>query len=86
MCLAVPLLLIDVFPDRRTGTVSSGGLTREVGLDLVPDAGPGDYLLVHAGMAIEILEQETAGEILDTFRRYSELPDQLAPGTGSADE
>ena len=86
MCLAVPLLLIKVSADRTTGTASIGGLDREIGLDLVPDANIGDYLLVHAGMAIEILKEEDATTILELFRVYGDQPDQLVPGTGDSNE
>ena len=86
MCLAVPLALIDVSADRRTGTVSMAGAPREIGLDLVPEARPGDFVLIHAGMAIELLDEKEAMEILDMFRQFSDAPDQLAPEAGDGDE
>jgi len=79
MCLAVPFKLLEVSPDHREGTVAMGHSTLAVGLELVPEAKPGDYVLVHAGMAIEVLEQTEAQETLAAFREYAHLPGLLAP-------
>jgi len=79
MCLAVPLKLLEVSPDGKEGTVDMGGAPFSVGLDLVPEAKPGDYVLVHAGMAIEMLDEPDANEILKTFREYARASDILAP-------
>ncbi|MEW5815715.1 MAG: HypC/HybG/HupF family hydrogenase formation chaperone, partial [Spirochaetota bacterium] len=56
MCLAIPLELIKISSDRSTGTVRVHAGTFTVGLNLVPEARVGDFVLVHAGMAIELLE------------------------------
>lgn len=58
MCLAVPGKLLQETSGEgltRTGRLDFGGVEREVNLALVPEAKPGDYLLVHAGVAITIL-------------------------------
>lgn len=65
MCLAKPLKLIEIYGS--SGLVDMGGGTLEIGLDLVPDAKIGDYVLVHAGMAIELLEDSDAADILDAY-------------------
>ena len=80
MCLAKPLKLIAIAPDSRSGTVDIGGDTLPVGLDLVPGAKTGDYVLVHAGMAIELLDIEDAESILETYERYVTTQDRLIPG------
>ena len=80
MCLAKPLKLIDIQPDSATGTVDTGGGPLAVGIDLVPDAKIGDYVLVHAGMAIELLEEEDAASILDAYEHYVVTDGQLDPG------
>ncbi|OGP61072.1 MAG: hypothetical protein A2V67_03785 [Deltaproteobacteria bacterium RBG_13_61_14] len=79
MCLAVPFKLLEVSPDHREGTVAMGHSTLAVGLDLVPEVKPGDYVLVHAGMAIEVLQEVEARETLAAFREYAHLPGLLAP-------
>jgi len=71
--------LIGISHDRKTGVVSMGGSTLEVGLDLVPKARSGDYILVHAGIALEVMEEKDAGEILEIFRQYTRMHEQVEP-------
>ncbi len=66
MCLAIPGKLLSIEgedPMLRTGKVSFGGSVREVNLACVPEAKLGDYLLVHVGMAIEIVDEAHAQEV-----------------------
>jgi len=79
MCLALPLKLIAVSPDGREGTVDMGGAPKAVGLVLAPEARPGDYVLVHAGMALGVLEEAEAEETLKVFQEYAFVPGLLAP-------
>jgi hydrogenase expression/formation protein HypC len=68
MCLAVPGRVIEVLgndPDLRWGWVEFAGLRRQVALACVPDAGPGDYVLVHAGMALSRVDEDEARTLLD---------------------
>ena len=67
MCLAVPGELLDVAGDEaliRTGRVAFGGIVKDVSLAYVPEASPGDYVLVHAGFAITVLDEEEARKTL----------------------
>ncbi len=52
----------------ETGWVESGGLRRQVSLALVPDAQPGQWVIVHAGFAIETMSEQEATETLDMLR------------------
>jgi hydrogenase expression/formation protein HypC len=70
MCLAVPMKLIEKNEDR--GIACLGGVKRDVNLMLVPDARPGDCLIVHAGCAIEILDEEEARKTLFFLREIGE--------------
>jgi len=79
MCLAVPLKILEISADGKDGTVDMGGSAMTVGLDLVPDARPGDWVLVHAGMAIEALRDFEAEEILDTYREYARSAHVIEP-------
>jgi len=45
---------------------------REIRIDVVPDVKPGDYVMVHAGMAIEIMNQEEAQETLEMWKELSD--------------
>lgn len=70
MCLAVPGKLIETeeIGENRLGVVELEGTRRKVFLDFIPEAVPGDYVLVHAGFAISRLEEEEARatrELLD---------------------
>ena len=80
MCLAKPLKLVDIQSASATGTVDIDGGTLTVGIALVPDAKVGNYVLVHAGMAIELLEDEDAASILDAYEHYVVTGDQIDPG------
>ncbi len=72
MCLAVPGRILDEKDEAgmRLARVQFGGVTREVWLDYVPEAGPGDYVMVHVGFAISKVDPEEA-------RRTYELLEQM---------
>jgi hydrogenase expression/formation protein HypC len=68
MCLAVPGQVLSIDDDElRTATVSFGGVTKTVSLALVPEAGVGDYVIVHVGFAISKLDEEAARRTLETY-------------------
>jgi len=68
MCLAVPGQVVTVADDSlRTATVSFGGVTKSISLALVPEAGVGDYVIVHVGFAISKLDEEAARRTLQTY-------------------
>ena len=60
MCLAVPAQLVNV--NGFIGTISLTGVTRDVSLMLVPEAKVGDYVLVHAGFAMQKVDEKDAEE------------------------
>ncbi|MEG4171663.1 MULTISPECIES: HypC/HybG/HupF family hydrogenase formation chaperone [unclassified Microcoleus] len=73
MCLAVPGKVIGIEENSerngnsslwRTGKVSFGGIIKEVSLAYVPDVKIGDYVIVHVGFALSIVDQEEAEETL----------------------
>ena len=66
MCLATPGLVLAV--KEQTAQVDFFGVTRAVRLDLLPDASTGDYVLVHAGFAIQRLELAEARETIELLR------------------
>lgn len=68
MCLAVPMKLIAI--DGNNGQADAQGVKRQVALDLVPEAKVGDYVIVHAGYAIQILDEEAA---LETISMLEEM-------------
>ena len=69
MCLAVPMKVVEREGDK--GVAELEGVTREVALHFV-DAQVGDYILVHAGFAIQKVDEESALETLELFRSMME--------------
>ena len=74
MCLAVPAKIIKINGDRAQADF--GGILREVNIALV-DAKVGEYVLVHAGYAIQTLSQEEAEETLRLWKEILNDEDQL---------
>jgi len=72
MCLAVPGRIISLSntsdPFARTGRIDFAGVSREISLAYVPEATVGDYVIVHAGFALSVLDQEEARASLQAFR------------------
>jgi hydrogenase expression/formation protein HypC len=66
MCLAVPALVKSV--DGHQAEVDMGGVSRRVSIWLTPDARVGDYVLLHTGYAINIIDKEEAEETLRLLR------------------
>ncbi|HWC99085.1 MAG TPA: HypC/HybG/HupF family hydrogenase formation chaperone [Candidatus Sulfopaludibacter sp.] len=62
MCLAIPGRVIEAAQAgvNRIAKVQFGGVTRQIYLDFVPDAHPGDYILAHVGFAISVIDQAEA--------------------------
>jgi len=62
MCLAVPMKVVSV--KGNTAVAEFGGLKKEVNVELVAGVKKGDYLIIHAGCAIEKLDRDYAEETL----------------------
>lgn len=76
MCLAVPgkLLSIEgVDPTFRTGKVNFGGIVKDVNLSYVPEANIGDYVLVHVGFALTIVDEDEATKVFTYLKEMDEL-------------
>jgi len=71
MCLAIPALI--KFIEDKEAEADMGGITRRVSLWLTPEAKVGDYVLVHTGYAIDIMDQEEARETLKLLEEIAEL-------------
>ena len=83
MCLSIPGKLIEITQTLdetfRLGRVSFDGVVKEVNLTLVPQAGVGDYVMVHVGAAIAVVNEEEAVRTFEVLRQLGEL-DELNPG------
>ena len=76
MCLAVPGKILDIEGDDvmlRRGRVNFGGIVKEVNLGYTPEARVGDYVIVHVGFAISVVDEEEAERVFDYLREMDEL-------------
>jgi hydrogenase expression/formation protein HypC len=73
MCLSLPAKVIAI--DGEMAEVSVGGALFRAGLQMVDDVSVGDYVLLHAGFAIEKLKEEDA---LETLRLLQEMDDSMS--------
>lgn len=88
MCLAIPGKLIEIDADddplTRGGLVDFGALQKRVALCCVPEARAGDHVLVHAGLAIAVVDAERAAALLEALRATGELEELEAGGDADA--
>ncbi len=80
MCLAIPGKIISSQMDNgiRVGRVQFGGITRETCLDFVPEASVGDYVIVHVGFAISLVDSEEAARSYQLLESMGLLKEELA--------
>jgi hydrogenase expression/formation protein HypC len=81
MCLAIPGRILSMAGDdplMRVGRVDFGGIVKEINLAYVPEAALGDYVLVHVGFAISVIDAAEAARIFDYLREISELGEEGA--------
>lgn len=83
MCLSIPGKLIEITAQLdeifRVGRVSFDGVVKEVSLTLVPEAKVNDYVMVHVGAAISIVDEEEAKITFDLLKQLGELHDLDVP-------
>jgi hydrogenase expression/formation protein HypC len=79
MCLSIPGKLIEITAELdetfRVGRVSFDGVIKEVSLTLVPEAKVNDYVLVHVGAAISVVDEEEAKKTFELLKQLGELND-----------
>jgi hydrogenase expression/formation protein HypC len=83
MCLGIPGKIVEIWGEQdpllRMGRVDFGGIVREVSLAYVPEALPGDYVIVHVGFALHTVDEQEAQETLKLLKEI----DAIAEETGS---
>lgn len=81
MCLAIPgkIVSIDkhVDPLLRNGKVNFGGIIKNVNLSLTPEAETNQYVLVHVGSAISIIDEEEARKVFEILKESGDLEEEL---------
>jgi hydrogenase expression/formation protein HypC len=87
MCLAVPGKIIEIAgedPYFRTGRVNFGGIIKQVSLACVPEAKVDDYVLVHVGMALSVVDEKEAAEVFTYLKAMGELEELSTPPPADA--
>lgn len=83
MCLAVPGKIVTLSVEEhlglRRGKVDFGGIRKEVCLDYTPEARVGDYVMVHVGFALSVVNEEEAHRVFDALRELDLLDDLTVP-------
>ena len=84
MCLAVPGKIVDIVEDAnlglRRGKVDFGGIRKDVCLGYTPEARVGDYVLVHVGFALTVVDEQEAQRVFEALEQLDQL-DELREST-----
>jgi len=77
MCLAIPGKIVEIMeagePTLRWGKVDFAGVRKEVSLAFTPEAQPGDYVLVHVGFALNVVDEAEARKIFESLAEMEAL-------------
>jgi hydrogenase expression/formation protein HypC len=85
MCLAVPGKIATILEEKslglRCGKVDFGGVLEEVRLDYIPEARVGDYVLVHVGFALTVVDEHEAQRTLEALGQPNQLEELQSSAT-----
>ena len=85
MCLAIPGKILRIQEEQnlglRRGKVDFGGIPREVCLDYTPEARVGDYVLVHVGFAVTVVDEHEAQRVFAALRQLDQLEELQSSAT-----
>lgn len=86
MCLAIPgqVLEINKTDPGLSGRVSFGGAVRDINLSCVPEVKVGDYVVVHVGLALSIIDEDEAQKIFEHVAESEEILNQKAQSSSSS--
>lgn len=78
MCLGIPGKILSIYEDHGTkmAKIDFGGVSQDACIEVIPDAKPGDWTIIHAGFALNLLSEEEAQETLEILQEMAELADQ----------
>lgn len=71
MCLGIPLKIIKI--NDNEAVAEANGIKKNIRLDFMPDAKIGDYVMVHAGFALDKIDMTTAAETIDAFKEIEKI-------------
>ncbi len=75
MCLGVPLKVIKIHGKEAVGEINN--ITKKIRIDFVPNVQIGDFVMVHAGFALDVMEKEDANETIDILNQVMEKQNEL---------
>lgn len=78
MCLGIPGKILSIYEEQSTkmAKIDFGGVTREVCVEVIPEAKPGDWTIVHAGFALNLLDEDEALETLAILQEMADLAEE----------
>jgi hydrogenase expression/formation protein HypC len=84
MCLGIPGKITEIYEANglRMGKVDFGGVTQEVCLAYVPEAQLGQYVVIHVGFALNLLNEDEALETLDLLRQIGAIDEEILDPSG----
>jgi hydrogenase expression/formation protein HypC len=84
MCLGIPGKIVSIYEDHGTSMakIDFGGVSREACIEVIPEAKPGDWTIVHAGFALNLLSEDEALETLQMLQEISDLAEQADRNAG----
>jgi hydrogenase expression/formation protein HypC len=71
MCLGIPARIVQIEGDFAEAEINGASL--RIGIQLLEDVKPGDYVLVHTGYALEIIDEQTANETIEIIRQLEDF-------------
>ncbi|HET7143463.1 MAG TPA: HypC/HybG/HupF family hydrogenase formation chaperone [Anaerolineales bacterium] len=80
MCLAIPGKIMEIYQkdSLRMAKIDFGGIAKETCLAYTPEAKMGDYVLIHVGFAISLMDEEEAQETLKLIREVAEFENEIS--------
>jgi hydrogenase expression/formation protein HypC len=81
MCLGIPGKVVEIYRenDLHMGKVDFSGVCKRVCLEHVPEARPGDYVLVHVGFALSLMDEAEAGQVFAFLKEMDQLDELKVP-------
>jgi hydrogenase expression/formation protein HypC len=85
MCLGIPGKVIETFSEYelRMGKVDFGGVVKRVCLEHTPEAVPGDYVIVHVGFALQVIDAKEAQQVFSFLEQMQVLDEVRAEGSST---
>jgi hydrogenase expression/formation protein HypC len=86
MCLAIPGRVLSTAGDEplmRTARVDFGGIVKEINLAYTPEAAVGDYVLVHVGFALTVIDESEAHRVFEHLAEIADIEEELGPRAGT---